>query len=74
MTGFQLTIRAVDGGVPARTSTVDVPVLVNVVRNVNGPRFAVTAITREVSQNAQVGDNILQVSAFDADGQVRQTP
>ena len=50
----------------------DVPVLVNVVRNVNGPRFASTAVSREVSQNAQVGDNIVQVTAFDADGQVRQ--
>ena len=68
---MQLTVRAVDGGLPARTSTVEVPVLVNVVRNVNGPVFVNSAVSREVSQTAQVGDTIAQVNAVDADGVVR---
>ena len=60
-----------DGGTPQRASVVNVPVTINVVRNSNGPVFAVTAFTREVNQNANVGDNIIQVTAFDADGTVR---
>jgi hypothetical protein len=46
------------------------PVIVNVVRNVNGPVFAVNSITREVSQNAQIDSNVVTVTAFDADGSV----
>ncbi|XP_076458558.1 cadherin EGF LAG seven-pass G-type receptor 1-like [Babylonia areolata] len=68
-TTYTLRIRAEDGGTPSRTSTVDVTVLVNVIRNVNGPQFINSAITREVSQNAQVGNQIVQVTAVDADGQ-----
>ncbi|KAL8559117.1 hypothetical protein ACOMHN_046165 [Nucella lapillus] len=66
---YTLTIRASDGGSPSRTSTVDVPVRVNVIRNVNEPQFLQSGISREVSQNAQVGDQIVQVNAVDADGQ-----
>ena len=68
---FQLRIVASDGGIPSLSSTATVQITVT--RNLNAPRFTQTdTIRAEIKDNAAPGTRIANVTATDADREVRK--
>ena len=65
-TNYTLTVRAVDGGTPARTSTATVIVTVQD-SNTNAPKFAAQTFTTSILENSTLGTAIRTVVATDPD-------
>ena len=63
---YALTLLAVDGGSPARSSSLRVRVNVEDV-NDNSPSFTASHYETTVTENHPVGSSILQVHALDPD-------
>nr|XP_057940770.1 protocadherin-23 isoform X2 [Doryrhamphus excisus] len=63
---YSLTIEAFDGGIPARTGTLRVNILVSD-ENDNPPVFNQTEYRASVSENAPVGSSVCRVHATDLD-------
>ncbi|XP_041364041.1 cadherin-23-like [Gigantopelta aegis] len=66
---YKLTVRALDRGSPPLTSTADVRVFVNVVRNQNPPQFINEPYSQSVRQDLSTSASILKVKAVDPDTQ-----
>ncbi|XP_033746006.1 LOW QUALITY PROTEIN: cadherin EGF LAG seven-pass G-type receptor 2-like [Pecten maximus] len=65
-TGEAFYVTAQDHGVPSKTATTDVTVIINDV-NDNNPEFAQKSYEEDVMENAQDGFRVLQISATDRD-------
>ncbi|BFZ14947.1 hypothetical protein BsWGS_17986 [Bradybaena similaris] len=64
--GYHLVVVARDGGRPPRSAVVNVNVIVEDI-NDNQPHFTQTVYSVNITEDARMGDNILTVSASDAD-------
>lgn len=76
VTGYMLTVTATDHGIPPKSDTTDIEVMVLDV-NDNAPKFLAPSYSGRVDEDAQIGTSILVVSAVDLDallnGRIRYT-
>ncbi|CAH1795174.1 unnamed protein product, partial [Owenia fusiformis] len=63
---YVLNVQAMDGGRPPKSAPAQV--VVNVLRNKNGPTFTTPAKTVNISESKQVDQSILELDATDIDG------
>ena len=61
----QVQLYVEDGGLPSRSDTS--MLTINVLRNLNAPRFNPTEYTVDIYEDQQLGVSLTQVSATDAD-------
>ncbi|XP_046564129.1 protocadherin Fat 1-like, partial [Haliotis rubra] len=64
-TRFYLRIVASDNGVPPKTNTTVVSIIIN--RNLNTPTFSQLLFTTEIDETTEVGTAVLSISATDQD-------
>jgi len=64
--GYTLTVTATDHGLPAKSDTADIDVVVSDV-NDNSPKFLEASYSAHVSEDAVVGSPVLTISAVDED-------
>ena len=67
---FKLRVRASDGGQPPKSNVTVVSV--EIVRNIQAPRFELSRYTVEVLETLEVGETIGTVEATDSDLRVRE--
>ncbi|XP_056139276.1 protocadherin Fat 3a isoform X1 [Lampris incognitus] len=66
VSGYSLTVRALDSGTPAMSSTVTVNIDVSDI-NDNPPTFSPANLTTVIQENKPIGTSILQLSVIDQD-------
>ncbi|XP_048248833.1 cadherin EGF LAG seven-pass G-type receptor 2-like [Haliotis rufescens] len=67
-TRFYLRVVASDNGVPPKTNTTVVSIIIN--RNLNTPTFSQLLFTTEIDETTEVGTAVLRISATDQDSVV----
>ncbi|XP_046579033.1 protocadherin Fat 4-like [Haliotis rubra] len=66
---YSFSARAIDRGTPTLTASSNASVVINVVRNQNGPAFVGEPYGRSIRQDLGVGSSVIQINAVDPDTQ-----
>jgi len=70
ISAITMQVRATDDGIPAKQSTRDATVRINIIRNENDPYFINTPYETTVQETDSVGTSVITVTARDDDNLV----
>ncbi|XP_041363172.1 uncharacterized protein LOC121378881 isoform X2 [Gigantopelta aegis] len=64
---YDFSVQATDGGTPSLTSTINIPVRIQVYRNNQAPKFSIELYQQTIHEGIKVTDSLVTVTAKDND-------